>query len=97
MVFNYLLTDSFNLLPALNETLFLAAILTGNPVFGFLPSLASHLDTPKEPNPVNVIFSPYCIVSATALMNASNARDESALVNPDLAAIASINSAFVML
>ena len=97
MSFYYLLTASFNLDPALNVTLVLAAILTTSPVLGFLPFLAALFEVPKVPKPVNAILSPFFNVYATALMNASSARDESALVNPDFAAIASINSNFVII
>ena len=76
----------------MNLTDLLAAILTTSPVLGFLPFLASLFETLNTPNPVKVTLSPFFNVSVTTLWKASTALAESALVNPDFAAIASINS-----
>src|SRR5271157_1696868 len=70
MTTNYF-TASFNALPAVNFGTFLAAILIGLPVWGFLPVLAALLETEKVPKPTRVtlppFFSPFLIASRTAL------------------------------
>src|SRR5690606_19639066 len=85
-------TEASKSAPALNFTTFLAAIAIAFPVCGFLPSLASLLETDQEPNPTNATFSPFFKVSDTFFKNDSKALLAATFVIPASAAIASIKS-----
>ena len=87
--------ESFNALPALNLTTFLAAIVIFCPVDGFLPSLDGLLDLVKDPNPGRATLPSPLTPSEIAPTTASKASPACFLVNPStFATIASTISDF---
>ena len=82
--------------PALKRTTFLAAILISLPVCGLRPVLAALLETEKDPNPTREILSPFLNAQVVYFTNQSNALLASDFDNPASDAIASINSALLI-
>jgi hypothetical protein len=92
----HILTASFNPFPAENFGAFEAAIITGCPVRGFLPSRAFRSTTVNVPKPINFTSSP-CFKAPVMISNvASTALAASVLVMRDVSATALINSFFVI-
>src|SRR5512137_2425396 len=78
-------TASFNALPAVNLGTFLAAILIGAPVWGFLPFLAALFVTENVPKPTRVTLSPFFSDFLIAVRAASRAFPASAFVQVNFA------------
>ena len=80
-------------LPGLNFTTFLAAIVIGLPVWGFLPVLAFLFERENEPKPTRATLSPFLKESVVVSTKASIAFLASAFVRFAFLAIESISCA----
>ena len=92
----FYLIASVNSAPGLNLAIFLAGILIGAFVEGFIPILAALSFTEKVPKPIKETLSPPFKALDTLDIKASTALLESALLKPDSAAIAAINTVLFM-
>ncbi len=93
---NYLLTASFNALPAEKAGALRAAIFNSAPVRGLRPVRAARLDTLNVPKPIKVTVLLFLSAAVIASVAASHARPAAAFERSALAAIALINSDLFM-